>query len=112
MPLPYSGGMDIGLLVRLVAKPEKAEEVATFLRDAVAVANDEQGTPLWCAVRLDNDNFVIFDAHHDEAARQAHLQGKIAAQLMGHAQEWFAKEPVIEMTTFLSSKLPAAIAAP
>ena len=102
----------LGLLVRVVAKPEHAAEVAAFLSKGAAMAEAEQGTPLWCAVQLDNNNFVIFDSHVDEAGRQAHLNGPIAAKLMEAAGAgWFTQPPSIENTTFLSSKVAAAAVA-
>jgi quinol monooxygenase YgiN len=97
----------IGLLVRLVAKPDRAAEVSAFLTRAVKMAEAEPGTGLWCAVALENNQFVIFDSHSNEEGREAHLRGEIAATLTSNASEWFASPPVIEKTTFLSVKLPA-----
>jgi hypothetical protein len=34
----------VALVVKLVAKPDQADEVSTFLADAVRLANQEQGT--------------------------------------------------------------------
>lgn len=99
----------IGLLVRLVAKPDKAAEVSAFLTRAVKLAEAEPGTALWCAVALENNQFVIFDSHTDEAGREAHLHGEIAATLTNKASEWFASPIVIEKTTFLSARLPAGM---
>jgi quinol monooxygenase YgiN len=93
------------LWVRLKAKPEKAAEVAAFLKGAVEMAKDEPGTLLWCAVQLGPDEFAIFDSHADESGRQAHLHGPIAAKLMANAADWFAAPPTIENTTFLASKM-------
>ena len=43
----------VGLVVKLTAKPETADEVAGFLTDALALANDESGTPVWMSLRTD-----------------------------------------------------------
>ena len=48
----------------------------------------------------------IFDAFPDEAGRQAHLSGQVAAALMAKAPELLAKPPVIEKVDVLAAKLP------
>jgi quinol monooxygenase YgiN len=51
-------------------------------------------------------SFGIFDAFPNEAGRQAHLSGKVAAALMATAAELFAKPPSIEKVDVLAAKLP------
>ena len=41
----------VALVVKLVAKPDQVDEVSTFLTDAVRLANQEQGTIAWFALR-------------------------------------------------------------
>jgi hypothetical protein len=48
----------------------------------------------------------IFDAFPDDAGRQAHLGGQVAAALMARAPELFAQPPVIEPVDVLAAKLP------
>jgi quinol monooxygenase YgiN len=50
--------------------------------------------------------FGIFDAFPDEAGRQAHLTGRVAAALMAKASELLAKPPSIEKVDVLAAKLP------
>lgn len=50
--------------------------------------------------------FGIFDAFPDEAGREAHLSGKVAAALMAQADELFSEPPSIEKVDVLASKLP------
>ncbi|RYE73393.1 MAG: antibiotic biosynthesis monooxygenase, partial [Oxalobacteraceae bacterium] len=50
--------------------------------------------------------FGILDAFPDEAGRQAHLSGKVAAALMAKAAELFAEPPSIEKVDVLAAKLP------
>ena len=57
-------------------------------------------------LRLGPTTFGIFDAFPDEAGRQAHLSGKVAAALMAKASELFAHPPVIEKVEILAAKLP------
>ena len=97
----------VGVLARLEAKPGKEEEVADFLRQGVALANQEPTTLLWFALRLGPTTFAIFDAFGDEDARQRHLNGPIAQALMAQAPTLFAAPPAIEPLEVLGAKLPA-----
>jgi quinol monooxygenase YgiN len=94
------------LLVRLEAKPGKEAEVEGFLRGGLQVVRDEPATIAWFAIRLGPSTFGIFDAFPDEAGRQAHLSGRVAAALMAKASELLAEPPVIEKVEVLAAKLP------
>jgi quinol monooxygenase YgiN len=67
------------LYVPLQAKPGKEKEVADFLRSAVSLVNAEPGTIAWFAIQEGPSSFAIFDTFDDEAGREAHLNGKVAA---------------------------------
>ncbi len=97
----------VGLLVRLVAKPGKEEEVAGFLASALPLAQAEAETIVWFALRLSKSEFGIFDAFPGDAGRKAHLGGPIAAALMAKASELLAEAPKIEQVDLLASKLSA-----
>jgi quinol monooxygenase YgiN len=92
-----------GLDVRLDAKPGKADELAAFLESALSMAEAEDGTTTWFAVRLDENTFGIFDTFADEAARQAHLDGEIAAALLDRADELLASDPEIKEVKILAA---------
>ncbi|MDW5445020.1 antibiotic biosynthesis monooxygenase [Polaromonas sp. SM01] len=96
----------VALAVRLEAKPGKEAEVAAFLESALPLANQEAGTPVWFALKFGPSSFGIFDAFADNAGRQEHLGGQIAAALMARAPELLAKAPVIEQVDVLAAKLP------
>ena len=97
------------LFARLEAKPGKETEVAQFLQAALTMARDEAATPIWFALRLSPGTFGIFDAFHDEAARQGHLTGPIAQALMARAPELFASPPSIESIDVLGLKNNGAL---
>ena len=78
------------MFVRLEAKPGKEEAVAAFLMQGLQLANQETATPVWFALRLGPTTFAIFDAFHDEAGRQSHLNGPIAKALMAQAPNLLA----------------------
>jgi quinol monooxygenase YgiN len=66
----------------------------------------EPATIAWFGVRLGPSTFAIFDAFPDEAGRQAHLSGKVAAALMEKAGDLLAQPPSIQKVDVLASKLP------
>ena len=96
----------VALLVRLEAKPGKEEEVESFLRGALPLAEQEAATTAWFALRIGRSTFGIFDAFPDEEGRNAHLTGPIAAALMARAADLLASPPVIEKVDVLAGKLP------
>ncbi len=96
-----------GILARLVAKPGKEQAVATFLAEALPLAQGETGTLVWFALRLSDREFGIFDAFADESGRSAHLNGPIAAALMAKASELLDEAPRIEKVDVLAAKLKA-----
>ena len=96
----------VALLVRLEAKPGKEAEVESFLNSALALVEAEPDTAAWFAIRMGQSTFGIFDAFPDDAGRQAHLTGKVAAALMAKASELLAQPPVIEKVDVLAAKLP------
>jgi quinol monooxygenase YgiN len=94
------------LFVRLEAKPGKEAAVEDFLLGGRAIVMDEPATIAWFAIRLGPSTFGIFDAFCDEAGRQAHLSGRVAAALMAKASELLAQPPVIEKVEVIADKLP------
>jgi hypothetical protein len=71
--------VNVGLWVRLEAKPGKEKDVETFLRNGLPLVRDEPATTAWFGVKLGPSSFGIFDAFADESGRQAHLAGRVAA---------------------------------
>ena len=96
------------LYVQLQAKPGKEREVADFLRSAIPLVNAEAGTISWFAIQEGPSSFAIFDTFGDEAAREAHLSGRVAAALMEkvNAGDLFAKAPDIRKLEILAAKAP------
>mgnify|MGYP001565966350 FL=1 len=96
----------VALFVRLEAKPGKEKEVESFLLSGLPIVQAEPATTAWFGLRLGPSTFGIFDAFPDEAGRQAHLTGRVAAALMAKAGELLAKPPSIEKVDVLAAKLP------
>jgi quinol monooxygenase YgiN len=95
----------LALLVRLEAKPGKEDEVASFLRNALPLVEQETATTTWFAIRISQLTFGIFDTFLDESGRKAHLSGRVAETLMTKAPELFARPPTIEKVDILAYKV-------
>ena len=96
----------VALFVRLEAKPGKEKDVESFLMEGLPVVMEEPATTVWFGIRLGPSTFGIFDAFPDEAGRQAHLSGRVAAALMAKAAELLSAPPSIEKVDVLAAKLP------
>jgi len=96
----------VALWVRLDAKPGKEAEVEQFLRGGLEIVQGEPATTTWYALRLAPSVFGIFDTFPDDAGRQAHLTGRVAAALMAKAGELLSQPPKIEKVDILAAKLP------
>ena len=92
------------LLARMEAKPGKEAEVAEFLKGALPIVQGESGTIHWYALQIGPSTFGIFDTFTDEAGRDAHLNGEVAAALMEKAPDLFSQPPVIEKIDLLAVK--------
>jgi quinol monooxygenase YgiN len=81
---------------QLEAKPGKEKEVEEFLKSALPLAQAEQGTTTWFAVKMSEGKYGIFDTFADEDARNVHLNGEIS------------KAPEIDRPEVLAAKAPGA----
>jgi quinol monooxygenase YgiN len=95
------------LYVQLEAKPGREAEVEQFLNSGLPIVEDEPATIAWFALRMGPSTFGIFDAFPDDAGREAHLSGKVAAALMANAPELLSKAPEIRKIDVLAAKLPS-----
>jgi quinol monooxygenase YgiN len=92
------------LYVHLKAKPGKEADVENFLADALPLVQAESGTKTWYAIKEGEASYAIFDTFEEEAAREAHLNGKVAAALNDKADELFAEPPSIHKLDLLGAK--------
>lgn len=98
----------LAIWAQVEAKPGKEQEVADFLKSAQALAEREEGTTSWYAVKISPSRFGIFDTFADDKGRDAHLNGEIAKALFGKAQELFVKQPEVHKIEILAAKTPGA----
>jgi quinol monooxygenase YgiN len=98
----------VALWVRLEAKPGREGDVENFIRGGLGglpIVQEEPATTAWFGLRLGPSTFGIFDAFPDEAGRQAHLSGRVAAALLAQAGDLLSKPPSIEKVDVLAAKL-------
>jgi quinol monooxygenase YgiN len=91
-------------VARLEAKPQKADRLAALLSGALPLAEAESGTVAWYAAQTSPTTFWIFDTFASEEARQAHINGEIAAALMANAEDLLAAPPEILPADVLAAK--------
>ena len=96
----------MALYVQLEAKPGKEQQVASFLKGAQQMVESEPKTMAWFAMKMGPTTFGIFDAFNDEGGRDAHLNGKVAQELMKKAPDLFANQPEIHKMDVIADKLP------
>lgn len=94
----------LALYGRMKAKPGKEAEVEAFLKQGATMAQAEEGTVDWFAIREDDGAYSIFDTFETEAARDAHLNGEIAKALMAKASELFTEPPQIHKISVVAEK--------
>ena len=95
---------NLALRAMLEAKPGKEDAVREFLKSALPLVEGEPGTLHWYALELETGQFAIFDTFHDEAGRQAHLNGEVAKALFARADKLFAKPPHVDQIEILAEK--------
>ena len=101
----------LAIWVELEAKAGKEQEVADFLKSAQALAEKEQRTVTWYAMKLGGPRFGIFDTFADEQGREAHMNGEIAKALFAKARDLLAKEPGVHKLELLAAKVPGQVRA-
>ncbi|WP_304141291.1 putative quinol monooxygenase [Mesoflavibacter zeaxanthinifaciens] len=79
------GNQNNGLLVIMKAKEGKTSEVEDFLQAGKSLVSSEPATLSWYAFKINEETYAIFDTFADDAGRDAHLTGKVAAALMENA---------------------------
>jgi quinol monooxygenase YgiN len=92
------------LVAKIEAKADKTDDVAALLTGALELAQQESGTVNWYSARTSDTTFWIFDTFETTEAREAHLNGEIAAALMAKADELLAAPPEIMSANVLAAK--------
>jgi len=101
------GDVTVGIRLLLQAKPEKVDEVRELLQvTAVPLVGGEPLTLQWYAIQLEGTNtFGVVDFFADEAGRNAHMTGKVAAALFSRVDELFAAPPDLVKVDVVASRV-------
>ncbi|KAF8957603.1 hypothetical protein BDZ97DRAFT_1924482 [Flammula alnicola] len=100
-----------GLLVPLVAQPDKELAVSDFLNGGYDLVQAEPETSQWFALKyagVTPSTFAIFDTFATTSGRAAHLSGKVAEALMANAPKLLSPAPEIGELEVLASKVKAS----
>lgn len=97
------------MCARLVPRPGKEAEVASFVRGLVSLVAGEPETTAWFGGRLSRSVFAIFGVFPDDAGRQAHLTGAGNRERSSAAVHMLARPPHIQMADVLAVKLCEAL---
>jgi hypothetical protein len=92
--------------IRISVEQDAEPEAVDLLMKALPIAQKEEGTIAWFALRLGRRDFCIFAAFSDEAARSFSLNGGVMDLLMGGVSDVFAQPPTLERCDVLVAKLP------
>jgi quinol monooxygenase YgiN len=96
----------ISLFVRLRAKPNRADEVATALAELPAMVADEPGTLVFSVHRADDspDTFFFYEVYADDAALRIHQTGSMVKEFGARIGDALAGPPEITYTSRLGAK--------
>ena len=95
-----------GLLVTMDVNPATDPAVEAFLQSALPMAQQEDGTTAWFAVRFGRSEYGIMDVFPSETERDRHLNGPIAQALIENAPALLMQAPRIQKVNVLAEKLP------
>jgi quinol monooxygenase YgiN len=97
----------VGLLATLNAKSGREDDLASFLKNALPLAQDEDDTIAWFAIKINSATYGIFDVFPGPEGRQSHLDGPIAAALMDNADDLLRSPPALKPIVVLAAQLPS-----
>ena len=92
------------IYARLQSRRGKEADVEAFLKAGLAMAQQEEFTRRWFALKEDDGAFSIFDTFATEEDRKKHLNGDIAKALMAKADELLSEPPQFHMIEILAEK--------
>jgi hypothetical protein len=95
-----------GILATIDAADGREAELESLLVNALDLVNTEPATTAWFAFRSGHGEYGIFDAFPDDAGRDAHLRGAVAAALGQHV-ELLDGEPQFDLVDVLADKRTA-----
>jgi hypothetical protein len=86
--------------------PERKQSSRRFCKTRCRWLSRSRGSIAWFAIKIDDHTYGIFDVFDDDAGRQGHLNGPIAAALVAKADELLAEPPSLKLIDITAEKLP------
>ncbi len=105
LPTDGGGAVSRGVLLHFKPRRDQKEHVEQFLRDAQSLVEVERGTTAWFAVRIDNDEYGIFDVFPDRRGQLKHLTGQVPRKLAKHATTLLGGVPRMRLMKVFAEKL-------
>jgi hypothetical protein len=96
-----------GLLLTFRAKDGHHENAEQFLKAAEQMVKKESDTTAWFAIRLDDDEYGIFDVFTDSMGRLRHLVGQVPREMLLDSFSLFGSIPDLEMLDVMGEKVGA-----
>ncbi|WP_334107463.1 putative quinol monooxygenase [Methylobacillus sp.] len=93
------------LYIKLEVRPEKQQELESFLKQALPDVKEEDDTKTWYAFKASEGLYVIFDTFTSEIGRDAHLEGKTVEALRRVADELLVRPPEFVPVNLLAQKV-------
>ncbi|MCB5189841.1 antibiotic biosynthesis monooxygenase [Methylobacillus arboreus] len=93
------------LYIKLEARPDKRQELESFLKKTLPVVKEEDETKTWYAFKRAENLYVIFDTFGSEAGRDAHLEGKAVQALHQVADDLLVRPPEFVPVDLLAQKV-------
>ncbi|MCB5187538.1 antibiotic biosynthesis monooxygenase [Methylobacillus caricis] len=93
------------LYIKLEARPDKRQELESFLKKTLPAVKEEDDTKTWYAFKQAENAYVIFDTFSSEAGRDAHLQGKAVQAMQQVADDLLVRKPEFVPVDLLAQKV-------
>jgi quinol monooxygenase YgiN len=97
-----------GVLVRLVAKAGREQEVEDMLQKLSQEMYGEDSATAWWTLKFGRLEYGIFDVYPDEESRDIHLNSDVIKSLSEYVGNILAEAPEMEDVDVLADKLPHA----
>ena len=96
------------LLFRFESQTDE-DTMDTFLEDLATEVSWEKTTQAWFGIRYMRGEFGIYSCFDDDAGREAHLAGAVAAKVRAEAHHLMTNDPTLTKIELLGSKMPPAL---
>lgn len=87
---------NFAFFIEMKAKPGKEAEVEAFLKKEASLVKGEPTTLAWTAAKDEAEPglYRVFDTFHDEAGREAHMNGEAGQEFVASANDLFVEAKI------------------